>query len=649
MATSQDIGLCKALLKLGLASKEVLQAVLREAVHRPVEDLLLEKGIVGPEDIERARAIARDEMAPAAARRPARGRKARAGGPSAGPRPARPAGQPATAIWVTGAAALVVVAVVVVFLVVGLGGGRDGSTTPGEPDTAAKGGPGGGPSPGPSSPDTREVQASRALQRVAEVQPLPRLIEELESVARTYSDTRAGAEALERVKALLVRLENEARGKWKEAAERIAELDSRMRFHDIVALCDKLIKEYGRTETAARIKGTRDANLERINKAYDNDTAEGRKHLAEGRHAEAISAFTRILIYGDPDQCATAKNWIEVARKDLERAQREKIITVAKVEPEEKGPGTTEEGPGVEGKETAEGASSPGSTTETPGPGVEEPGAEVEGAPPEGTEPAGKVEGKAPEEGKSGPEPPAGPGVTEPPTPSPDDNAKRDSDKALEKALKGVLSASSVSVKGGMVTLVYRFSNVDDALTEDWLPPLSRDRANVRWWGEWEYGRYYFMEGLRIADSGTYLHKVVFLPDVDVTVQYYNATRQRVTDFMLLGYFDADGKGHGVGANLGMQALEVTRYSRPVGGEPKRMPDLEAATRPYDIRFKLRNQVCTVYYRNRRRADYQVKRAIDKGHVGFAWGTGIVGGIEDVTIKGRIDPEWLKEHGLGGS
>ena len=242
--------------------------------------------------------------------------------------------------------------------------------------------------------------------------------------------------------------------------------------------------------------------------------------------------------------------------------------------------------------------------------------------------------------------------------PEEDDNEKEGEEQGpteREKKVLALFKASKASFQQGRLVLTYDFETKNDELVLDWSPRPEDTKKRIRWSGKEGPTRpskdkqgkkiEVYVPGMVIADYGQWTHKAVFLPDLEVEVTIYSMAQPRAGT-VVAATFGSEQKKRALGVNGGYQAVCVG------GAKPAHLkPPLPAADRPLvrelrqTIGFHYNGKLLESYKDGKKTGDTsgspKFTEGFGPGQVGLAWNGQVVCFIHRVTIKGRLDPDWV--------
>jgi len=224
-----------------------------------------------------------------------------------------------------------------------------------------------------------------------------------------------------------------------------------------------------------------------------------------------------------------------------------------------------------------------------------------------------------------------------------------------EKKVLALFKASKAYFEKGRLILTYDFETKRDDLVEDWTPRPEDTKKRIRWSGKEGPTRQskdkkgnkieVYVPGMVIADYGQWTHKAVFLPDVEVEVTLYSMAQPRAGT-IVAATFGSEKKKRALGVNGGYQAVCLG------GAKPAHLkPPLPAADRPLTrevrqtIGFRYNGKLWESYKDGKKTGDTsgspKFTEGFGPGQVGLAWNGQVVCFIHRVTIKGKLDADWV--------
>jgi hypothetical protein len=213
--------------------------------------------------------------------------------------------------------------------------------------------------------------------------------------------------------------------------------------------------------------------------------------------------------------------------------------------------------------------------------------------------------------------------------------------------------ASKKSFEDGKLVLTYDFSTRDEELLEDWTPKMAALKPKLHWSTS---GESYVAEhestyvrkeadsqGVVMSDNGQWMHKAVFLPDVEVSLEVLNLAIHRPGTLMGPIFYNSR-KKESIGVNGGFQFISSS------GGKPAK-PFLPLKTdkviermQQYSFGYRLQDKVLECIRADKKVLDTKVAQGFDNGRVGLFWTGSIQCFVFRATLKGRLDPVWLAEQ-----
>jgi hypothetical protein len=210
--------------------------------------------------------------------------------------------------------------------------------------------------------------------------------------------------------------------------------------------------------------------------------------------------------------------------------------------------------------------------------------------------------------------------------------------------------ASKKSFEDGKIVLSYDFMSREEDLLEDWTPKMAALKPKIHWSTS---GEAYVAErestykrkdsdsqGLVLSDNGQWMHKAVFLPDLEVSIEILNLAIHR-PGTMLGPIFSSSKKKEAIGVNGGFQFISLN------GGKPAK-PLLPLKTdkviqrmQQYSFGYRLQVMALDCIRSDKPVLNLKLSQAFDSGHVGLFWAGSIQCFIFNVTVKGRLDPDWV--------
>ena len=235
------------------------------------------------------------------------------------------------------------------------------------------------------------------------------------------------------------------------------------------------------------------------------------------------------------------------------------------------------------------------------------------------------------------------------PAPQDPDGKPSTADKNLSERQKKILdlfSATRKSFKEGRLVLEYDFETQNQDLPDDWQPALNPSNMRIRWARGLE-GTYSTVEhGIVVGDYGEWIHKAVFLPEVEVEVDQLAVSQYKAGN-IFAPVFYSDKKKLSLGANAGFQVVCLKGWKLAKQPLQKEERSTQANSR-YPIGYKFKRGVFETYLRGKKQNDTSANpkytAGFDSGHVGLAWSGSVQFFVFKVTIQGALDPAWIAKE-----
>jgi hypothetical protein len=230
-------------------------------------------------------------------------------------------------------------------------------------------------------------------------------------------------------------------------------------------------------------------------------------------------------------------------------------------------------------------------------------------------------------------------------TPEKAEDARPSSER--EKAVLALFTASSKKfTKDGKIVLEYDFESKAEELVEDWRPTLDQAKPRIRWARGLE-GTYTTIEhGILVGDYGEWVHRAVFLPDLEVKVETLSVAQFRPGTILAVTYYNAK-KKQALGVTGGFQAVCLSQRKHAKPPFPKTEKPIPINQR-HTVGFKLNGKVLESYLNNKKTSDTSTvpkfADGFDTGQVGFSWSGSVQSFLFKVTMEGRLDPDWVAKQ-----
>jgi hypothetical protein len=246
----------------------------------------------------------------------------------------------------------------------------------------------------------------------------------------------------------------------------------------------------------------------------------------------------------------------------------------------------------------------------------------------------------------------------EPPEKDDDEGGEQETEASepseREKKVLALFNASEARFEKGVLILTYDFETKNYDLVQDWLPLMEETKKRIRWSGKEGptrdgtdkdgYKIRVYVPGVIIADYGQWTHRGVFLPDVEVEVTLYSMAQPRAGTIVAATF--GSEKKRAVGVSNGYQAVCLT------GARPAHQkPPVPTKDRPLarDLRqtigFRYNGKMLETYKDGKKTGDSSTApkftEGIGSGRVGLAWNGQVQCFVHIITIKGKLDPDWV--------
>lgn len=246
----------------------------------------------------------------------------------------------------------------------------------------------------------------------------------------------------------------------------------------------------------------------------------------------------------------------------------------------------------------------------------------------------------------------------------PDEDTEKESEKPetakgpteREKKILELFNASSKEFDRGQILLSYNFESRKDDEVLDWSPLDSSLKSRIHWAtsGEMEFlredegyslGPKLADGGIVLADFGEWKHKGVFLPDLEVNVDMMNVAAPRAGTIICSTFFSKK-KKLSLGASGGSQIMTLNGW-KPSKPHPK-TEKVPVRRLRQDLGYKLKGRTFESYLNGKKAADSSTLSkftdGFDVGQVGMAWSGSVKVFVFGITIRGRLDPDWVSEQ-----
>ena len=197
--------------------------------------------------------------------------------------------------------------------------------------------------------------------------------------------------------------------------------------------------------------------------------------------------------------------------------------------------------------------------------------------------------------------------------------------------------------KDGRLRLEYDFETKQQDLVEDWKPEMKPQVQRLRWSRGSEGTPSTVEDGIVIGDYGEWIHEAVFLADgLEVTVDQMNVSPFKSGSIQAVVLYN-EKKKLSLGVNAGAQAvvLKGSKFAKPP--IPRNERTVTSCQR-FKAGLRMRGTTLECVYEGRKQSDtadnLKFTDGFDRGRVGLAWSGSIQCWIFNVTMEGRLDPEW---------
>ncbi|MGH9362528.1 MAG: hypothetical protein ACRD2T_11490 [Thermoanaerobaculia bacterium] len=215
-----------------------------------------------------------------------------------------------------------------------------------------------------------------------------------------------------------------------------------------------------------------------------------------------------------------------------------------------------------------------------------------------------------------------------------------------QKQVLALFNASTKKFEKGKLVLNYDFESENQDLVEDWRPALDQTKMRVRWARGLEGTLTTIEDGILIGDWGEWIHKAVFLADLEVKVEFLPVSQFRPGTILAATFYHPK-KKRAIGVAGGFQAV-CLGGAKPALVKPPHPPKPERPI-PSNLRhwvgYKYDGKVLESYHSQRKTSDTSAvpkfTEGFDVGHVGLAWNGSIQTFVFNVSITGTLDPDWV--------
>jgi hypothetical protein len=215
-----------------------------------------------------------------------------------------------------------------------------------------------------------------------------------------------------------------------------------------------------------------------------------------------------------------------------------------------------------------------------------------------------------------------------------------------EKRILDLFSCTSKKMDGDRIELVYAFETKQEDLVDDWKPALHPNNARIRWTRALEGTWTTLEDGIVLGDFGEWLHKAVFLPDIEVEVELQAASQHKAGNVMAPIFYN-DKKKRALGSNNGSQVVYLAGGKHAKPAIPKQERAVTSNAR-FAVGYAFKGTTFEARLRGRKSADTTASpkyaEGFDRGRVGMGWSGSVQYFVFKVTIKGKLDPEWVAKE-----
>jgi hypothetical protein len=220
-----------------------------------------------------------------------------------------------------------------------------------------------------------------------------------------------------------------------------------------------------------------------------------------------------------------------------------------------------------------------------------------------------------------------------------------------EKQVLALFTATQKSFQKGRIVLTYKFENrrnrsPNEELVEDWRPALDQTKMRIRWARGAEGTVTTVEHGILVGDFGEWIHKALFLPDLKMTVEMQSVAQFR-PGTILAPTFYSEKKKKALGVTGGYQAVCLSGWKLSKPPFPKQEKPIPTNVRQ-TVGYSYNGRVLESYLNGKKTSDTsgspKFTEGFDTGHAGLAWSGSVQSFIYQVTLDGRLDPDWISKQ-----
>lgn len=202
-------------------------------------------------------------------------------------------------------------------------------------------------------------------------------------------------------------------------------------------------------------------------------------------------------------------------------------------------------------------------------------------------------------------------------------------------------AANPTVEEDGTLSLVYDFERLDESLAQDWTP-IERLKGKVTWTKDYQ-GSAEGAGGIILSDDGYWLHKAYWDSTVTMNIEVVPVVGGTSRSFLAPVYCCRKGK-HTIGANGGSELVKLSGLKKAGAlGRPTPLTYAQRVNFGYTLSSAKLDGLRGGTVCQSTDSKAFLKR-IEPGIAGIAWYGNISVFLTKVTMRGKLDPEWVKKE-----
>lgn len=195
--------------------------------------------------------------------------------------------------------------------------------------------------------------------------------------------------------------------------------------------------------------------------------------------------------------------------------------------------------------------------------------------------------------------------------------------------------------KDGTLSLVYDFERLDESLAQDWTP-IERLNGKVTW-TKGDQGSAEGAGGIILSDDGYWLHKAYWDSAVTMNIEVVPVAGGTSRSFLAPVYSCRKGK-HTIGANGGSELVKLAGLKKAGAvGQPTPLTYAQRVNFGYALSSAKLDGLRGGTVCQSTDSKAFLKR-VEPGIAGIMWYGNISVFLTKVTMRGKLDPEWVKKE-----